>query len=123
MNIKEKEIQVKELLSEMKLAEVKAAGFTDLLIKVIIENHYSENIERWGSNGDILLPAPVIVTDEVKKTSLTSFSQRLNDINLEKAEIKNGILSIVYESKKQISISLENLKGIFIMRKGDTHVY
>lgn len=123
MDIEERENSVKELLEEMKLAKVKAAGFTDLYLMGYIENQYSEERDRWGSNCDCLIPGPTIITEEVPVTSLVRFQERLNNINLDKTSIKDGILNIMYEDKKQFSVNIEHLNRIFVMRKGDTYVY
>jgi hypothetical protein len=125
MDIKEKENSVKDLLEEMKLAKVKTAGFTDLYLMgyIEIESHHLEKRDRWGSNGDTLLPAPTIITEEVPVTSLVRFQERLNNVDVYKTSIKDGILNIIYEGKKQLSVSIEHLNRIFVMKAGDTHVY
>ena len=123
MNISDKENSVKELLDEMKLSKVKAAEFTDLYLMGYVENQYTEQRDRWGSNGDNLIPGPTIITEEVPVTSLTRFQERLNNVNLEKSTIKDGILNIIYEDKKHFSVSIKHLNRIFAMKRCDTRVY
>lgn len=119
MTLVEKENDIKDLLNEMNLEQMRELGFNNLYVESYIENTYQEGRERFGSVDGF----KTVINDKFNKTSIYRLSDRFNNICLEKTFIKDGFLNITYDVCKKAIINIDSISKIYAMKTGDNNVY